>query len=152
MPSTRTKQRHVICAVDELPPGERRIVEINGRSIGVFNVNGKYHAIRNVCPHQLAPLCKGKVTGTALPSNPGEYHWGRDGEIIRCPWHGWEFDLTTGKSVFNPHRLRVKSYEVHVEDERGQSRTQPGPQGDEPDPAVETFAVNVEQQHVVLYV
>ena len=144
--------RHVICPVDELPPGQRKIVEINGRSIGVFNVNGKYHAIRNVCPHQLAPLCLGKVTGTTLDCAPGEYNWGREGEIVRCPWHGWEFDITTGQSVFNPHRLRVKSYEVHVEDDAGHPCPQPGPTGAEPDPAVETYEVGVEQQQVVLYV
>ena len=151
MPPSRTKQRHVICGVDELKPGARKIVEINGRSIGVFNVHGKYHAIRNACPHQLAPLCKGKITGTALPSEPGEYKWGRDGEILRCPWHAWEFDITTGQSVFNPHRMRVKSYEVHVEDADGKPCKQPGPQGDAPDPTVETYDVSVEQQQVVLY-
>ncbi len=150
MPPT-AKQRHVICPVHELPPGERKIVEINGRSIGVFNVHGHFHAIRNVCPHQLAPLCEGKITGTTLPCQPGEYNWGRDGEIIRCPWHGWEFDITTGQSVFNPHRLRVKAYEVHVEDEQGQPRKQAGPQHDQPDPSVETYDVGIEQQQVVLY-
>jgi 3-phenylpropionate/trans-cinnamate dioxygenase ferredoxin subunit len=80
---------------------------VQGRSIGVFNLGGDYHALRNVCPHQMAPLCLGKVTGTTAPAPPGEYRWERDGKIIRCPWHGWEFDITTGRSVFNPHKLRV---------------------------------------------
>lgn len=48
-------------------------------------------------------------------SQPGEYIWARDGEILRCPWHGWEFDLTTGRSIFNPHKLRLKTYEVTAE-------------------------------------
>jgi nitrite reductase/ring-hydroxylating ferredoxin subunit len=51
----------------------------------------------------------------AMPSTPGEYVWDREGEILRCPWHGWEFDLTTGRSIFNPHKLRVRTYEVTVE-------------------------------------
>ena len=59
--------KHPICHVDELPPGGRRIVELDGRSIGVFNVHGSFHAIRNVCPHQLAPLCQGTITGTSIP-------------------------------------------------------------------------------------
>jgi len=72
-----------------------------------------------------------------LPSQPGEYLWGRDGEILRCPWHGWEFDLTNGRSIFNPHRVRVKVYAETVEAE---------------DPSVETFPVSVERGVIVLHV
>lgn len=142
-------ERHVICPVSELPPGSRKIVEIGGRSIGVFNVNGRFHAIRNACPHQLAPLCLGSISGTSVPADRvDQREWHRDGEIIRCPWHGWEFDLTTGQSVFNPHRCRVKSYQVTVES-TGQPRTI---HPDEPDPSVETFSVTVERQMVILHV
>jgi 3-phenylpropionate/trans-cinnamate dioxygenase ferredoxin subunit len=133
--------KHVIGRATEIPVGERRIVEVEGRSIGVFNVNGTYYALRNTCPHQSAPLCKGKVTGTTLPSKPGEYIWARDGEIVRCPWHGWEFDITSGLSVFNPHRLRVKTYKVTVESALP-----------EEDPSVETYTVTVEDELVILYV
>lgn len=119
--------RYLIGRVSELPPGSRKIIELEGRSIGVFNVHGSFYALRNRCPHQGAPLCLGPVTGTALPSMPGEYRWGREGEIIRCPWHGWEFDLTTGRSIFNPHRCRVRTYEVTVEPDAS--------------PGVETYAV-----------
>lgn len=129
--------RFVVGTVEELPPGQRRIVEVNGVSIGVFNVGGQYHAIRNSCPHQGAPLCQGSVRGTTLPSAPGEYKWGRDGEIIRCPWHGWEFDLLTGRSIFNPHRCRVKAYEVTVEAAEPTSE----------DPGVETYTVTIEPDH-----
>jgi nitrite reductase/ring-hydroxylating ferredoxin subunit len=89
-----------VARVDELPPGARRIVEVEGHSIGVFNVNGEFVAILNVCPHELGPVCLGRVGGTTLPSAPGEYRWGRDGEILACPWHGWEFDMLTGKPLF----------------------------------------------------
>lgn len=138
--------RHIVCKVSELPPGDRKIVEVGRRSIGVFNVNGDFYAIRNQCPHQAAPLCRGTITGTTLPSQPGEYIWARDGEIIRCPWHGWEFDITTGRSVFNPHKLRVKTYEVTVEP--GVTRTV---SADDEDPSVETFAVTVEDEVVILH-
>src|SRR3954452_21493982 len=106
--------RHVVGHISEIPVGGLKIVEVEGRSIGVFNVDGAFYALRNQCPHELAPLCRGLITGTTLPSQPGEYIWARDGEIIRCPWHGWEFDIANGRSIFNPHRMRVKSYRVTV--------------------------------------
>ncbi|HZP80657.1 MAG TPA: Rieske 2Fe-2S domain-containing protein, partial [Chthonomonadaceae bacterium] len=65
--------------------------------------------------------------------------WGREGEILRCPWHGWEFDLLTGRSLFNPHKIRVRTYEVTVETP-------------EEEPAVPTYPVTVEADCVVLYV
>jgi 3-phenylpropionate/trans-cinnamate dioxygenase ferredoxin subunit len=130
--------RHIIGRVSELPPGERRIVEVDGRSIGVFNVHGQYYALRNRCPHQGAPLCLGAIKGMALPSKPGEYLWGREGEIVRCPWHGWEFDITSGRSIYNPHRVRVRTYEVTVEPDE--------------DPVIETYPVTVEDGLVVLHI
>src|ERR687885_2638730 len=129
--------RHIVGKVSEVPPGQRKIVEVAGLSIGVFNVKGQFYALKNVCPHQGAPLCLGSLKGTALPSAPGEYVWAREGEILRCPWHGWEFDVTTGRSIFNPHRTRVKTYEVTVEPE---------------DESVETYAVSVEDGLIVLHV
>ena len=128
--------RHVIGRVAELSPGQRKIVEVEGRSVGVFNVHGAYFALRNSCPHQAAPLCLGAIKGMTMPSEPGEYIWARDGEILRCPWHGWEFDITNGRSIFNPHRVRVKSYDVTIEPE---------------DPSVETFTVTVERGLIVLH-
>ncbi|QSO49278.1 Rieske (2Fe-2S) protein [Alicyclobacillus mengziensis] len=110
-----TMGRHVIGTAAGFPAGTRRVVTLEGRSVGIFNVHGEYYALKNACPHQGAPLCLGTVTGMTLPSNPGEYLYGREGEILRCPWHGWEFDLIDGKSIFNPRGCLVKSYEVHVE-------------------------------------
>lgn len=106
---------HAVARVSELPPGHRKIVTVDGRSIGVFNVDGRFYALRNACPHQGAPLCQGSLGGTAAASRPGEYIWEREGEILVCPWHGWEFDVTTGRSIVNPHRIRVRSYQVSVE-------------------------------------
>jgi len=131
--------KHVVGSVAEIPPGERKIVELEGRSVGVFNVKGAFFALRNVCPHQSAPLCRGKIKGLLRASDPMHLELTREGEIIRCPWHGWEFDLTTGQSVFNPHKLHVRSYEVTIEPE-------------EPDPSIETFPVTVERGRVVVHV
>ena len=132
---------HVVGTVAELPPGSRKIVEVNGRSIGVFNIKGSYRALRNVCPHQGAPLCRGALSGMAEPSPPGEYRWVRDGEILRCPWHGWEFDIATGRSTFNPHKTRVRTYDVTIE----------APDCED-DPSVETYALTVADGIVTLHV
>ena len=138
-------KRYVVCTTEELQPGERKIVDVDGRSIGVFNVHGAYHALRNLCPHQRGPLCLGQVTGTMLPSPVGEFRYDLEGRIIRCPWHGWEFDLTTGKSVFKPDRVKLKVYPVTVEADCA------GPMG-ENEPQAETFSVTVERQWIILHV
>ena len=131
--------RHVVARTGELPPGERKIVEAGGRSIGVFNVGGRYYALLNRCPHKAAPLCRGRLTGLVTGPAPYQYAVEREGEILRCPWHGWEFDVTDGRSIFNPHRVRARRYEVAVEPI-------------EEDPSIETFPVSVERRYVVVEV
>ena len=113
MPAIR--ERHLIAAVSELPPGARKIVKIGRREIGVFNVNGTFRAVLNICPHELAPVCAGHVRGTLLPSQPGEYIWGRSGEVLTCPWHGWEFSLHDGVSLHDTS-CHLKTFTTVVED------------------------------------
>lgn len=103
-----------VAAVEELPEGTYKIVNVEGRSIGLYNVKGEYFAIHNYCPHQGAELCRGHIGGTTLESPVYEYIYGREQEIVRCPWHGWEFDLKTGKSLFS-ERVRTRTYPVRVE-------------------------------------
>jgi nitrite reductase/ring-hydroxylating ferredoxin subunit len=104
----------VVARADELGPGQRKLVEVGGRSIGVFNVDGAYFAVRNRCPHQGGPLCEGTQFAPLAAPAPGQYDRGPDGMIIRCPWHGWEFDVRTGRSWFDPERTRVRAYPVAV--------------------------------------
>lgn len=106
--------RYLVATVDEIPCGGRKIVHVKGREIGIFHVKGAFHALQNICPHQGAPVCLGDVAGTNRPSNPDEYQWEREGEILRCPWHGWEFDLCSGRSLFDG-QVRVKTYLTGVE-------------------------------------
>lgn len=131
----RGTSRHVVARVEEIPVGVRKIVQVGNRSIGVFNVGGEFYALKNTCPHQQAPLCEGRVMGTTLPSRPGEYRFGLEGRVLRCPWHAWEFDITTGRSFFAPDACRVKSYQVAVEEV-----------------TVETYEAKVEGAFVVVYV
>lgn len=107
-------QRHIVAKQSEITPGTKKIVEAGGRSIGLYNVNGHFHALRNVCPHQGAELCKGLVTPHVVSSGPGSFEYDREGEIVRCPWHQWEFDIKTGCMIVDP-AMRTKSYEVTVE-------------------------------------
>ncbi len=139
--------RYVVATVDEIPAGQRKIVEVAGRSIGVFNVGGEFFALRNRCPHQGGPLCLGPLGGFVSSSGPGAYTYSRQGEILRCPWHGWEFDIRTGQSWFDPTGVRVRRYAVTVEgDEALVPRA-----GLEQGPFVaETYPISVEQRRVVV--
>ncbi len=94
--------RHRVCAVWDVPRGGVKVVTVAGISLGIFSVGGKLVAYRNACPHAGAPVCAGKITGTALETGVYDYAWGRAGEILRCPWHGWEFDLKTGVHLADP--------------------------------------------------
>ena len=136
--------RYAVATIAEIPLGGRKIVEVAGRSIGVFNVGGEFLALRNRCPHQGGPLCEGGLSGLLEASTPGEYRYSRPGEMLRCPWHGWEFDLRTGQSWFDPARTRVRSYPVSVES--GQPGLEPGPY------VAETYPVTVEEQYIVVEV
>ena len=108
---------HFVAEASSIPEGQHRIVEVEGRPIGIYNVKGQFYAIHNYCPHEGAELCKGQVCGTTLPSNVYEFIYGRDKEVVRCPWHGWEFDIKSGKSLFSD-KVRTRSYNVEVHDNK----------------------------------
>lgn len=108
--------RHVVATAAELPPGSRKIVTVNRHEIGIFNVRGTYYALLNYCPHRAGPLCQGRVR--PLVVSEGVYHVGyeREDEIIKCPWHQWEFDIKTGVALYD-EQLRVRTYNVVQEEE-----------------------------------
>lgn len=107
---------HPVGSVDELRAEGCRFVEVCGRRIGVLSVGDDFFAVRDRCPHRGAPVCQGTVSGTFLPAGPHEYVYGRHDRVLRCPWHGWEFDLETGRSLLEPDRYRVRVYPVAVRD------------------------------------
>ena len=109
------RRRFLACREGELRPGERIVCDFDGTSVGVFNVGGRFHALHNRCPHKGGPLCRGPVTGTTSATSDFRHVYGREGEIIRCAWHGWEFEIETGCSLVDP-RIRARTYRVEVED------------------------------------
>ncbi len=109
------RRRFRVCRENELAPGNRVICDVDGLSVGVFNVGGRFYALHNRCPHKGGALCRGPVTGTNLATRDFRYVYGRDGEIVRCAWHGWEFEIATGRALVDP-RVRARTYPVEVEE------------------------------------
>ena len=107
---------HYVADTADIPEATCRIVEVNGRKLGVFNVSGRFYALPNVCFHQGGPLCEGKITGTLIATADTDWKpdWVREGQIVRCPWHSMEVDVTSGECLVYPKR-RIRSYPVKVE-------------------------------------
>jgi 3-phenylpropionate/trans-cinnamate dioxygenase ferredoxin subunit len=97
--TTETQQWITVAAVEEVPPGERLVVEIGRKWVAVFNINGVYYAIEDVCTHDDGPLAEGELTGTT----------------IECPRHGACFDVTNGKVLSAPAVVDVATYPVRVQ-------------------------------------
>lgn len=114
------ENEHVVAEAGELADGDRVVVEIDGRSLGVFYLDGDYYAYPNVCQHQQGPLCEGPVKGTTEASFDRdsldlEIDWTDEGEILSCPWHGWEYHLRTGQCLSRTD-LKLPSFPVEERD------------------------------------
>ena len=94
-------ERHEIARTGELVEGKGMRAQVPGVELAIFRVGDGFRAYRNLCPHAAAPICGGPVAGT----------------VLRCPWHGWEFDLRTGEHLSNP-AVRLQSYPVEVVGDR----------------------------------
>lgn len=110
----KTVVAHRVGALEDFPLNEFKIFHIGNREVGVVRTVAGLFALKNSCPHMLAPLCKGYVTGTFRPSAPDQFEYGDEGKVVRCPWHGWEFWLHDGNSVFGTVRDRVITYPTEV--------------------------------------
>jgi 3-phenylpropionate/trans-cinnamate dioxygenase ferredoxin subunit len=93
-----------------------RVVDVAGRKIGVVSSGEEFYAVIDRCPHMAASMTAGTVSGTFVPAGAHEYVYAKHDKVIRCPWHGWEFDLETGRSLLEPERVGLKTYPVTVED------------------------------------
>lgn len=106
---------HHVADLHELEEAKAKIVSVEGRSIGIFKSNGKIYAVRNLCPHKRAPVCRGQLRGTFLPSDPSSFVFGMENQVLQCPWHGWEFDLETGEQM-SGKSSRLTLYPVKLQD------------------------------------
>ena len=111
-------QKFVVARVRDLPEGERQIVEVAGRQVGIFHIDGRFHAILHRCPHLGGPLCLGPIVGLIEADRPGEIRFDPSRKFLMCPWHGWEFDLETGHSYLSPQTARARLYPIGIESGR----------------------------------
>jgi nitrite reductase/ring-hydroxylating ferredoxin subunit len=154
--------RVVVGRVADFQNGDRKIVDVNGKSVGIFRVDDQFYAIRNRCPHQWGPLCLGDFAPRAVSSGPGDVHMDDGPPLLACPWHGWEYDIATGQSFMGPGRglAPALTYDVNVlpgaevataKENQARQESRPRPDGRVPGPYVaETLAVSVEQDYVVV--
>lgn len=112
-----SRKRQRIIKTADLPPNSHKVVKIGSRELGVFNIDGNYHALPNLCPHQLGPLCEGKVSGTtgARAETDWQLEWIYEGEIVTCPWHAIEYHIPTGRCLPFPE-ISIRSYNLVEED------------------------------------
>ncbi|HEY7152762.1 MAG TPA: non-heme iron oxygenase ferredoxin subunit [Gemmataceae bacterium] len=87
-----------VATVQEVPPGTAKQVQVNGRTLAVFNVNSSFHVLDDTCPHRGGPLSEGDL----------------EGQEVICPWHGARFDVTSGAHLSPPARSDVACYQVQV--------------------------------------
>jgi nitrite reductase/ring-hydroxylating ferredoxin subunit len=146
--------KYVVASIDEIPPGGRKIVEVGGHSVGIFNVGGEFFALRNRCPHQSGPLCEGTLWGVLEARLPGEFEYAPGREILACPWHGWEFHVRTGQSWCDPARLRARRYELSIEEGSAvlAEPEAPGPGLVKGPYAAETYPVTTQGRYIVVEV
>jgi nitrite reductase/ring-hydroxylating ferredoxin subunit len=148
--------RVVVGKVSDFVNGDRKIIDVNGKSVGVFRIDDRFYALRNRCPHQFGPLCAGTLAPRAISDGPGDVRMDSGPPLLACPWHGWEYDIATGQSFMGPGRgnMAALAYDVNVlpgselvQAQEGQAR----PDGRVPGPYVaETVPVSVEQDYVVV--
>jgi nitrite reductase (NADH) small subunit len=100
---------------DDYADGTATIVEVGGRQVGVVRWGDAVYAVRNVCPHQLGPVCAGLVRPQIISGGrPGAVGVDLEAPILACPWHGWEFDVRTGRCISGGGQ-GLRTYPVRLE-------------------------------------
>ncbi|HEY2935033.1 MAG TPA: Rieske (2Fe-2S) protein [Gaiellaceae bacterium] len=100
--------------LDEAPEeGSVRMLDVGGHRVGLYRLDDALYALADRCPHRGAPLCSGRVA-TPVEARDGALAVGKPRSIVRCPWHKWEFEISTGRCLVD-ERLRVKRYAVRVD-------------------------------------
>jgi 3-phenylpropionate/trans-cinnamate dioxygenase ferredoxin subunit len=108
--------REVRLALNDAPgPGEVRVVELRGHSIGVYRVDGAFYALANRCPHRGAPLCSAGRVVRGIELCDGAATQGATPALVRCPWHKWDFEIATGRCRVHA-RMQARRYRVDVQE------------------------------------
>jgi nitrite reductase/ring-hydroxylating ferredoxin subunit len=108
--------KHALFPLAELEPGQMRPAVVDGTEVVVVrDLDGTVYAMRDHCAHSGAPLSKGRLLEKVVGDDVDQYELTNE-LILRCPWHGFEFELATGRCVADPRRTRVRSYPVTIED------------------------------------
>ena len=94
-----TAEFQTVARVEEIPPGTVKTIQVGSETIAVANVDGNFYATQSACLHLEGPLGEGRL----------------DGPVLTCPWHGWQYDVRTGRNEFD-HAIRLRTFEVRVED------------------------------------
>lgn len=116
-PSENGRKRYHAGTIGDFPDNSHRVVDVNGRQIGVFHIKGKLYALPNICPHMTGPVCEAKkLTGSLKSDEDTEWkpEWVHDGEVVACPWHGLEYHVPTGQCLAYEH-IRIRRYKVSCE-------------------------------------
>jgi nitrite reductase/ring-hydroxylating ferredoxin subunit len=92
-----------------------KIVTVEGREVGVVRWHDELLALRNICPHQRGPVCRGYVMPLIVAESDGAIAADDDTPVLVCPWHGWEFEARTGRAAFGGGRYRLRTYPVKEE-------------------------------------
>jgi nitrite reductase (NADH) small subunit len=107
--------RHLVCRADEVGQVLMPVKLGRGKILLTRLPSGEIRAVAGRCPHQGADLEHGCLTGYAHSDQPNVLLMERPGQILRCPWHGFEFDICSGESVADHGKLRLRRFEVEVE-------------------------------------
>jgi 3-phenylpropionate/trans-cinnamate dioxygenase ferredoxin subunit len=153
---THESRKFVVARASDVPDNGRLLVHVRGRAVAVFHVGDEYFALLDRCPHQGGPLCRGDLLGLIESDYPGRYRFEAEKTLIACPWHGWEFDLRTGQSYFDPAHTRARFFPIEVErgariaplmaddDAVNPSEITPGPY------VAESFPISLERDYLVI--
>jgi nitrite reductase (NADH) small subunit len=110
--------KHPVCTYEDLKVSRKKAVTIDRKPIVVVcSQSGEVYALRNVCPHKGPCLSDGMIDRNCTGNQAGEYIFENEREVLRCPWHSWEFDIKTGRSLFDPEKVWVKTYKVTIENQ-----------------------------------
>lgn len=145
-------KKHIVAKAGDFREGDKLLVEIDGRPIGIYLVDNQFYALLNRCPHLGGPLCKGDLVHEVASTIPGEIRFDAAHTFVTCPWHNWEFDIKTGQSYWNPKGMRARPFPIGVESGRaleeavavGDAERVEGPF------RAETIQVDIEDDYVVI--